>query len=319
MFQGSRRMILNPESGSGDHAAYVRRRAEARGFDVVETRDEGDGVDLAREAARDAVAELAVCGGDGTVNEALRGLVDGDYLEEVTFGVVPAGTANFLAGAVGIRDLDHGLDVVDAGRERAVDVGMAGDRPFLVSCIAGFPADASVAASNELKERFGTLAFLVTGVQEAFEFDGIDIELDAEGEGGTEHWSGEALCVLVGNARTFVEDGGQADMEDGHFDVTVVERRPAGDLVAEAVANRLLGLDAEGVHHVRAGRVAIHDRTGEAITFSCDGELSEHEDVVLYANPRALSLRVGDAYDPDPDGKRSAATPAGTDDARTDE
>jgi diacylglycerol kinase family enzyme len=302
MFMGSRRLILNPVSGAGDHADYVRRRAEARGFDVVETEGEGDGVALARAAAEDGVAELAVCGGDGTVNEALRGLEAAGALGEVTFGVVPAGTANLLAGNVGIRGLDHGLEVIDAGDVRTVDVGVADGEPFLVSCIAGFPADASVAASNDLKERFGTLAFLVTGVQEAIEFDGLDIALEAEGEAGVEHWEGEALCVLVGNARKFVEEGGQADVEDGLFDVAVVERMPAGNLVAEALAHRLLGRGTEGVAHFRASSVDLRNPQGAPITFSRDGELDEHEALSLSVRPRALDLRVGRDYTPDPDG-----------------
>jgi len=293
MFVGSRRMIVNPASGDGSHADYVHRLAETRGFDVVETGGAGDAVALAETAVADGITELAVCGGDGTVSEALRGLVAADALEDVTLGVVPSGTANLLAETVGIRDVDH--------LQPVVDVGFAGEAPFLVSCIAGLPADASVAASSDLKERFGTLAFLVTGAREALEFEGIDIELHADGGDGPIRWKGKALSVLVGNARRFIEGGGQADVEDGLFDVAVVERVPSGSAVAGALAYRILGRDSEAVEHFRASTVAIRSPDGEPITFSRDGELAEHESVSLRARSKALSLRVGEGYEPRPD------------------
>jgi len=296
---GSRRCVLNPVSGDGEHADYVPRLLEARGFEVRETAGPGDALALGREAGRDGVSELAVCGGDGTINEVVRGLHDAGHLSDVTLSVVPAGTANLLAGNVGITGVEHGVEVADTGEKRTVDVGMAGDEPFLVSCIAGLPADASVSTSGELKERFGTLAFFITGVQETLRFDGLDIDIEAVGEDGPFTWSGTATCLLVGNARKFVGEGGQGDMEDGLLDVAVVEQMPAGNLVAEAIGQRLLALDTEGVTHVRANEISVSG-DGDELTFSRDGELSTHESLTLSVRERALTLRVGPGYEPDP-------------------
>jgi diacylglycerol kinase family enzyme len=295
---GSRRAVLNPISGTGDHAEYVRQHMRARGFAVDETAGEGDAVAFGREAGERGVSELAVCGGDGTVNAVLRGLDQADHLAEVTVGVVPCGTANILAGNIGVRDIDHGIELADSGPVRDVDVGYADGEPFAVSCIAGFPADASLAASAEMKERFGTLAFLITGAQEAVDFDGIEIELEATVDGSIEEWHGDATCVLVGNARKFIEQGGQADMEDGLFDVAIIDRMPAGNLVAEAIGHRVLGRGTQGVTHLRASDLSISG--SEAITFSRDGELLTHEDLHLWNEPRTLSLRVGPGYESDP-------------------
>jgi len=311
---GSRTLVMNPASGTGDHAERVGRRARGKGFEVWKTEEPGDGVDLGLAAAEAGVSELAVCGGDGTVNEVLRGLAAGEHLAEVTLSVVPAGTANLLAGTIGVADVEHGLELADTGTVRSVDVGMAEGQPFVVSCIAGLPAEASTAASRELKERFGTLAFLVTGLQEAASFEPLSLELEAVCETGTEAWAGEAIAVLVGNARKFVEEGGQADMEDGLFDVAVVERMPTGNLVAEAITHRILGEGTENVQHFRASEVEV--AADEPVRISRDGELSEHEDLRLYARPRTLDLRVGDDYDPDPDGVRGGRP--GRDAARTD-
>lgn len=296
---GSRRAILNPVSGGGGHADSVERLLSARGFAVARTEGPGDALELGRAAGEAGASEVAVAGGDGTVNEVVRGLVRADHLDAVTLSVVPVGTANLLAGTVGVTDRRQGIEVADTGDVRTVDVGFAGEEPFLVSCIAGLPAEASLAASSDLKARFGTLAFLVTGAQEAIEFDGLDITLEGVAEDGHFTWSGSATCLLVGNARKFVERGGQADMEDGLLDVAIVERMPTGNLVAEAIGHRLLASDTEGVTHVRATELSV-DGHGEPVTFSRDGEVADHERLAVGIRERTLDLRVGPSYDPDP-------------------
>ncbi|UIO99152.1 diacylglycerol kinase family lipid kinase [Halobaculum sp. CBA1158] len=300
---GSRRCLINPHSGTADHADRVRRHMEARGFAVTETDSADHTVELAARAGRERVSTLAVCGGDGTINDALAGLHRADALGDVTLAVLPAGTANLLAGTLGIDSLDHGIELSDTGTVRALDVGVAaGDddestEPFLVSCIAGLPADASTATSDDLKERFGTLAFLVAGARETMAFDGLDVRVESP----SSSWAGTATCVLVGNARKFVEEGGQADMEDGRFDVVVVEAMPASGLAVEAAVHRLLGEETEGVTHFRAGELHVESGDDEPIAFSRDGEFASHRRLDLRTLSGALDVRVGDGYVPHPE------------------
>ncbi len=217
--------------------------------------------------------------------------------------MLPGGTANLLAGTLGVESLDHGIELSDTGEARPLDVGVAegaageSTEPFLVSCIAGLPANASTDTSGELKERFGTLAFLLTGARETVAFDGLDVRVASP----TTTWAGEATCVLVGNARKFVEEGGQADMEDGEFDVVVVERMPASGMAVEAAVHRLLGEGTEGVTHFRAGELHVAADGDEPITFSRDGEVATHERLDFRALPGALDVRVGDDYVPHPE------------------
>jgi YegS/Rv2252/BmrU family lipid kinase len=292
---GSRRGIVNPLSGTADHADYVGRHLRARGFAVTETESKDHAIELGREAGRDGVSTLAVCGGDGTVNDVLRGVYEVDALCDVTLAVVPTGTANLLATAIGVRDVDHGIEVADTGDVRLVDVGVADDQPFVVSAIAGLPADASTATSDELKERFGTLAFLIPGARETIAFDPLDIRVLTDDDVA---FDGSALSVMVGNARKFVEEGGQAAMEDGQFDVAVVEEMPAPTAVAEAAAHRLLARQTPGVTHLRASSLTIEG--AEPVTFSLDGELKRRRHLSVSLLDGELGLRVGSGYDPNP-------------------
>jgi YegS/Rv2252/BmrU family lipid kinase len=298
---GDRWLILNPKSGSADHTERVRERAREAGFRVEETEEAGHATRLADEAVAAGAELLAVAGGDGTLHEVAEGLAAAEALDAVTVGVIPAGTENIFASMVGVPDLETGFKVLESGERRRLDVGFAGDEPFLMSCIAGLPADASVATSSEMKARLGSAAFLVTGVQEAAAFDGLQIDLTAVSDGEETRWRGEVLCVLVGNVRQFAHRGGQADVEDGLFDVVLVEQMPTSNLIEEAVSQRLFGSDTEHVRRLRANRLEIRGLEGDPINFSLDGELSEYEALDLRVRPRTLSVCVGPDYDPDPD------------------
>lgn len=297
-----RRLILNPTSGGGAHVERVRDLAEENDFPVVETKRAGHGTDLAEEAAADGVETLAVCGGDGTLHEVVQGLVRADALDSVTLCVVPAGTENFFARDLGIPDLESGFAVAESGETRRLDLGVAGEEPFVLSAIAGLPADASAAATHERKNSLGPVAFVVAGIEETLDFDGLRVEIDAVRDDGTEiQWVGEAEAVLVGNARKFAEEGGQADAEDGLLEITVIESLPPRDALVEYVEQRLFQWKTDHVSEVHARRLDFESRDGESVTFSLDGEIREFEAVTLDARQDALEVKVGEDYDPNPE------------------
>lgn len=297
---GEKRLcICNPTSGTEDHVETVERLAATHGLAVRTTEREGHAVELAREAGREGIDLLAVAGGDGTLHEAVQGLVDADALADVTVAVVPAGTENVFATNVGVTGVEQAFEVLERGERRRLDVGFAGDEPFVMSCIAGLPADISVATSSELKAKIGSLSFVVAGIREMPTFDGLDIELTAVSNGEETHWQGEALCAAVGNVRRFVGEGGQANVEDGLFDVVVIEQMPTRELVTEATAHRLLGRDTEHVLHLQTSQLEIRGHRPDTMRFSFDGELRAHEELVLHCRPRTLEMCVGPAYEPD--------------------
>jgi len=292
-------VIVNPESGSGDHLPIVRRLADEHDYTLRETTEPGHAADLAREAAADSADVLGACGGDGTLKEVIEGLVAAEALDDVRLGVLPAGTANIVATDLGIEGIEHGFAMLDGGDVREIDLGVADGEPFVKSCVAGLTADASAATTSDVKSRFGPLAFVITGVQQAATFDPLDVAIDAVADGETLSWSGEALAVLVGNSRRFTNRIGQANAEDGLFDVTVIEEMPQSDRVAEAIAQQFLGRDTEHVDRFFARRLRIEGRD-RSIDFSLDGEISTHDELDLQVRPGALSMAVGPEYDPDP-------------------
>lgn len=297
-------VVLNPISGSASHVEGIRNRAALRGYDVRETRDAGDAVAFASEAAGAGASVVAAAGGDGTLNEVVRGVGQADAFGDVTVGVIPAGTGNNFARNVGITTIDEGFAALESGERRRIDLGMADGRPFVNSCVGGLTADASGETSAELKNRLGVLAYVLTTLRSATAFEGLRLAVTVrDGDGEAEGWSGEAICVLVGNGRRFTARGSdQADMEDGRFDVAIIEDVSTVDLMGDAIVERLLGREALHTTRLRAPTVEITSLDHEQINFSLDGEMVRRRSLALDVRPSTLRMVVGESYEPDPDG-----------------
>ena len=295
-------IVHNPESGSGDHDEAVRKRADLRGYEVMRTESAGDSITFAEEAAESGASLVVAAGGDGTVNEVVRGIDRAGALGEVTLGILPVGTGNNFASQIGVPDLETAFDVLEDGERRRIDLGRANGRLFLNSCVAGLTADSSSETSAELKSRFGVLAYVITTLRSLTEFEPLHLHIDSE-EDGTEttEWDGEALLVLVGNGRRFSTEGStQANMEDGKFDVAVIRDVSALDLMEDTVAERLLGHDSADIVRLQRSALRISVRNTRPVRFSLDGEITQERELSLEVQPGALALAVGDGYDPSP-------------------
>lgn len=295
-FDGPRVLVLNPASGDASHAERVHELAAEHGFAVRETESAPDIAETAEAAAREADV-VAVAGGDGTLTRAIRGFDAADAFEDTLFAVVPAGTGNDFATNVGVTDVESAFEVVESGDCRLIDLGVVDDTPFLNSCVAGLTAESSAETDSDAKRRWGVLAYAITTLRTAREFDGLHVRVQPE---SGEPWESDVSVVLVGNGRCFPEGGHrQADVEDGLLDVTVVENAGAMNLVGESAAHAL-GVETEHVRQFLTPRLTI-DIDGAPDRVSVDGEITTAAHLDVGVRPSTLWLAVGDAYDPDPD------------------
>ncbi|WP_276298845.1 diacylglycerol/lipid kinase family protein [Halorussus lipolyticus] len=298
-------LVLNPVSGDGDHRERVRKLADEAGFTVLETHSAGEAVTFGRLAGEAGADVVAAAGGDGTINEVVRGLDAADAFEDVTFGVVPTGTGNNFAGNLGTEDIRHAFEVLMRGERRRIDVATAGDDELFVnSCIAGLTAEASASTSPEMKDRLGMLAYVVSGLRAVREFDALPLSVEAEcpTDADEKSWSGEAVMVLVGNARRFPAEGrSQANCEDGLLEATIIERMPSTNLLEEAALHRLFGDETEHVTRLLASELHIDVRRDEPVGFSFDGETGEYDALAMGTRQQVLEVCVGDDYEPNPE------------------
>ena len=131
-------IVLNPRARAA-HRLQLENQLSgvARGATVRLTSGPGDAEFLARDAARQGFRTVVAAGGDGTVNEVLRGIVG----TPARLGVLPVGTVNVFARELGLPlDWEEAWARILKGRERTVDVGGANDSPFIQLAGVGFVA-----------------------------------------------------------------------------------------------------------------------------------------------------------------------------------
>jgi diacylglycerol kinase (ATP) len=299
------RLIVNPVSGTDAAPDYLpamnERLREAFGeLDIVMTVAAGDALNLARRSVEEGYERLLVAGGDGTLNEVVNGVAGvAGGLERITFGVIPLGTGNDFAAALGLpEEVEGAVETMLAGRIVLSDVGVVNDRYFVNVSAGGFIAEVSDAVNPQLKSVAGKFAYIIGGAQVLLEYEPVRVRLRATLENGRElrRETGVqmfAVCNsrLVGGGRPIAPE---AVINDGALDVCVVEAVPTLEFV------RLLS-SVPGGNHIEDERVAYFralevelsfDRT---IKVNTDGEVLEADECRYRVLPRAARFLAGDA------------------------
>jgi diacylglycerol kinase (ATP) len=292
-------VVVNPESGKKKSMPTIRTLATEYEFSLAVSENPGESVSLTREAIEAGATRIGACGGDGTVNEVVRGISETDAFKSVTLGVIPSGTGNNFAENIGVKNIRHGFSLLADGETRRIDLGVAGEELFVNSCICGLTADASEATSAGLKGRFGELAYVFKTIERMADFKSIPLYVHAEDNGAV--WEGNAMFVLIGNGRRFSARGSQqANAEDGLFDVTIIEGVSTGSFVRETATRRLLGGEVSNIHQLSVSSLSVEVRREEPVSFSFDGEIASFKRLSCRVRPQTLAVRVGEVYKPVP-------------------
>ena len=301
------RLIVNPVSGTDSGPDYLqtineRLRAAVGEMDIVMTTGPCDAADAAESASRDGEYDrLFVAGGDGTLNEAVNGVarVEG-ALRRITFGVIPLGTGNDFAAALGLpEDVEESINILLAGRTVEADVGVLNERRFVNVSAGGFVAEVSDAVNPQLKTVAGKLAYLVGGAQVLFEYEPVRAYLTVEGGVWQDVELSELELELFAVCNSRLVGGGRliaprAVIDDGLLDVCIVEAMPTLEFLG------LLTRVSEGdhvsderVHYFRARSVEL--RFDRRIKVNTDGEVLETDSCRYSVEPRAARFLAGDA------------------------
>jgi len=263
---------------------------------MLRTGAQGEARQLAAKAVRQGFATVIAAGGDGTANEVVNGMADVPHgLASVRLGIVPLGTVNVFARELGLpRDLNGAARTLAAGRELAIDLGLAEfvsdgrnqNRHFLQLAGAGLDARAVKLVSWELKKKAGPLAYVAAGCRALRE---VQPMIQVEGAGPI---SGQ--LALLGNGRYYggsFEVFPQASLRDGLLDVCVL---PKANL--RICLQTLLGLATGRIlrflpsQHFRSSNVTL--RSSSAVGLQLDGEYAGELPARFSVLPKALRVIV---------------------------
>jgi YegS/Rv2252/BmrU family lipid kinase len=227
--------IVNPTSGGGSTGktwAQVRNYIEDQlgkiSFEF--TGSKGHATDLSKRASDKDVEKIIIIGGDGTISEAVTGIIQSRN-RNVTIGVLNFGTGGDFCRSLGVSsDLKIALDRINSGNNILIDIGKLSfqDKEGKLSCrnfinITGCGMAGEVVKTiNQSKKVFGGFSYYLSSVQNLFSYQNkkIRILLDDNRE-----YSVTAVTVAICNGQYF--GGGmqicpQAQLSDGLFNITVI-------------------------------------------------------------------------------------------------
>lgn len=251
--------LYNPQSGKGkiekDSQAIGEMFRQA-GYSIV------DGpIDFSRNPfnGHETVDLVVVAGGDGTVNYVVNAMKRKGL--DIPVGVIPAGTANDFAGALGMsREPLEAARQIASGSIDRVDAGCVNGLWFVNIFSFGLFTTTSQRTPDERKHKIGKLAYIIEGVKEFRTMHAVPLEIEADGE----RFDLRSLMVLIFNGETA---GGfhlarRSSIKDGLFDCILLEKKNFFRSTL-AMCRYLAGGSPKIVRHLRARRIDIRSSVNE--------------------------------------------------------
>ena len=140
---------------------------------------------------------MVVAGGDGTVNYVVNAMRNKGL--DIPLGVIPAGTANDFAGALGMshKPLEAAKQIASGAIDR-VDCGCVNGLYFVNIFSFGIFTTTSQRTPDERKHKIGKLAYIIEGVKEFRAMHAVPLQIVADGQA----FDFNSLMVLVFNGET---------------------------------------------------------------------------------------------------------------------
>jgi diacylglycerol kinase (ATP) len=289
-------VIINPAAGVGRpilQALNSKLKDTGIEWDASITHKAGDAERLARKAVEDGADIVGVHGGDGSVMEvasALRGT-------STPMAIFPGGTANVMSVELGIpsTDIEASIDFIAKGNytTRRIDMGRVNDRLFLLRIGIGLEANMMKSADQEIKNRFGMLAYAFSALNEMRNLTPTLYRIRVDGE----LYEIEGISCMIANSGN-VAIGGltlskKIDISDGALDVVIFRRADLAAMItvsAAMVSPNAEATESPPLEHYQGREIVVEADPPQ--TISIDGEVIEPITLTASILPDAVTVVV---------------------------
>jgi len=213
--------VVNPISGARDKSAikrYIDERIDKDIYNIqmMMTEYAGHATEIASHEREKGTDIVVAVGGDGTVNEIGRALVDSN----TAMGIIPCGSGNGLARHLHIpMNVPKAIDIINGGNVQSIDYGRINNLPFFCTCGVGF--DASISMDFAKKKTRGFVTYIETTLMDYLRYKPETYNITTENE----EQEYKAFLITVGNASQYGNNAyiaPNASLMDGLFDVIVL-------------------------------------------------------------------------------------------------
>ncbi len=225
---------------------------------------------------------IVVCGGDGTLNEVITGLMRSEA--DIPIGYIPAGTLNEWSTGLGISKVirQAAKDIVK-GKEITLDIGKFGDKYFTYTASFGAFTSASYSANQDIKNVLGQAAYFFEGIKSLGTIKPIHLKFkcdDREIEGDF-LFGAISNSMSVGGIVKF--DQAAVQLNDGLFEVLLI-RNPSNVLGFQSIIDGIVKheLNRENLEFFRTKKISVIS-DGD-LDWTLDGEHGVSNDKIKIKN-----------------------------------
>jgi len=219
-------LILNPIAGTKKatkHLSQIISIFNRADYDVHVhvTSCKSDATNAVRMLGENADI-IVCCGGDGTLNETITGVIEKDL--NVPIGYIPSGSTNDFANSFSLpTDVLEAATRVVEGTPTPCDVGKFGEKHFSYVASFGTFTKASYNTPQSIKNALGNVAYIFEGIQELPSVHKEHIKMEVDGEVIENDYIFGAICnsTSIGGILTLKSD--VVDMADGEFEIFLVK------------------------------------------------------------------------------------------------
>ena len=260
--------MYNPHAGRGRVAAKIDDIISIfalAGYDLQPVKIRFDGNPF--EGYED-VDLAVVAGGDGTLNYIVNAMMRCGL--HLTLGILPAGTANDFAGALGMsnnllraaRQIAYGTaEPIDCGRVDQINAPDMTPIYFVNIFSFGIFTTTSQHTPRELKHIMGRAAYMIEGLKELKKLHGIPLTITADGDA----FYYPTLMGLVFNGETAgrMPLARMASLRDGVFDCLFLRKRKTAFQSACDMLLYIIGIKTPAVKYLRTSELMLMSPSSE--------------------------------------------------------
>ena len=285
--------IFNPFAGKGgikNHLLGMIDMFTKEGYEVTvyPTQKQGDGVEavLHRGGQYDVIA---CCGGDGTLDEVVTGMMKSGQNSTVLY--IPAGSTNDFANSLHLpKNMLRAAKEIIHGEEFPCDLGSFNEDYFVYIAAFGIFTDVSYETKQDMKNVLGHMAYILEGMKRLSTIKSYQLKITC----CNEVIKDEFIFGMITNSESvggFKRITGEfVELNDGEFEVTLI-KRPKSALEMNNILQALLlkDIDTDSMYCFRTNHIRIEAR--EEIPWTLDGEFGgKHKSVEINNLKQAFTI-----------------------------
>lgn len=290
-------LIFNPSSGKSlmkTHLWQVIDILVKGGYDVnvypTQKRFDAHNVTVNRSSEFDIII---VSGGDGTLSEAVQGIVSLPCDQRVKLGYIPSGSTNDFGASLDIpSDIPQAAHNIVDGSPMYLDCGIFNNKPYLYISAFGLFTDVSYETPQKVKNIFGHTAYILEGIKRLNTYSYYHLKIESD-----------EVCVeddfIMGFVSNTISIGGMKNhseykpsLNDGLFECVMI-KNPNNPSELQSLLTAVVTQNFDCPHLLKFATKKVTITSSEPIKWTTDGEDGgAHKEVTIEVMPKAYQMIV---------------------------